>query len=55
MCKRTFGLKLGFGGNGCAKGLLGKIGVSGEMGMQRNIKVKDGVWGENGHAKRLLG
>ena len=36
-CKGTFGLKLGFGGNGCAQGLLGKIGVLGVMGMQRNI------------------
>ena len=36
-CKGTFELKLGFGGNGCAKGLLGKIGVLGEMGMQMNI------------------
>ena len=37
MCKWTFGLKMGFGRNGCAKGLLGKIGVLGEMGMQMNI------------------
>ena len=36
-CKGTFELKLGFGGSGCPKGLLGKIGVLGEMGMQRNI------------------
>ena len=36
-CKGTFGSKLGFGGNGCVKGLLGKIGVLGEMCMQRNI------------------
>ena len=36
-CKGTFELKLGFGGNGCAKGLLGKIGVLREMGMQMNI------------------
>ena len=25
-CKETFGLKLGFGGNGCAKGLWVKLG-----------------------------
>ena len=42
-CKGTFKLKLGFGRNGCAKGILGKIGVLGEMGMQRNIQFKDGV------------
>ena len=36
-CKGTFELKLRFGRNGCAKGLLGKIGVLGEMGMQMNI------------------
>ena len=44
--KWTLGLKLGFGGNGCAKGLLDKIGVLGEMSMQRNIQVKDGVGGK---------
>ena len=37
------------------KGLLGKIGVLREMGMQRNISVKDEVLGENGCAKGLLG
>ena len=57
MCKGTFGLRMGFRGNECAKRLLGKIGVLGEMGMQRNISnsVKDEVLGENGCAKRLLG
>ena len=46
-----------WGENGCAKRLLGKIGVLGEMGMQRNISnsVKDEVLGENGCAKGLLG
>ena len=52
--QRDFWVKIGVWGNGCAKGLLGKIGVLGEMSMQRNIQVKDG-FGRNGHAKRLLG
>ena len=51
--KGTFELILGFGGSGCAKGLLGKIGVLGEMatfrlktgfgrkmGMQKDFWVK---------------
>ena len=33
-----FGLKMGLGENGHAKGLLG------EMAMQRDFWVKDGVW-----------
>ena len=37
MCKRTFGLKMVFWGNGHAKGLMCKIGVLEEMDMQRNI------------------
>ena len=42
---------MGFGGNRCAKGLSGKIGVLGEMSMQRNIQVKDGVLGKMGMQK----
>ena len=41
-CKGTFELKLGFGGNGCTKGLLGKIGPS-------------FTFRENGHADEHLG
>ena len=39
-----FGLKMGFGENGHANGLLVKNGVLGEMAMQRDFWVKDGVW-----------
>ena len=49
--QRDFWVKIGVWGNGCAKGLLGKIGVLGEMSMQRNIQVKDGIWGEMGMQK----
>ena len=40
--QRDFWVKIGGWGNGCAKGLLGKIAVLGKMSMQRNIQVKDG-------------
>ena len=49
--QRDFWVKIGVGGNGCAKRLLGKIGVLGEMS---TFRLKMG-FGENGHAKRLLG
>ena len=43
--KMIFGLKMGFGGNGHAKGLFWlKMGFWGEMAMQRDFWVKDGVW-----------
>ena len=40
MCKRTFELKLGFLEEWACKG---------------TFRLKMGVWGGNGHAKRLLG
>ena len=35
--QKEFWVKIWVWGNGCAKVLLGKIGVLGEMSMQRNI------------------
>ena len=49
LCKGTFGLKWGFRGNECAKGLLG------ENGHPKGLWVKIGVLWENGCAKGLLG
>ena len=46
--QRDSWVKIGVWGNGVAKGLLGKIGVLGEMSMQRNIQVKDGACGKMG-------
>ena len=64
MCKNTFGLKmvswrkwalkgtfeliLGSGGSGCAKGLLCKIGVLGEMA---TFRLKIGFGGKMGMQK----
>ena len=43
MCKRTFGLKMGFWGKWACKGTFGlKLGF-GEMGVQRDFWVKNGV------------
>ena len=42
MCKRTFGLKWGFGGIGMQRDFWVKIGGLGEMGVQRDFWVKLG-------------
>ena len=45
---------MGFEGNGRPKGLWVKIGVLGEMAVQRDFWVRNGVLGGNEHEKALL-
>ena len=54
MCKRTFGLKMGFWGNGHAKGLFGKNWGLGKWIYKRTF-VLNGDFRGNEHAKEHLG